>query len=135
MKSGRNKPCHCGSGKKFKKCHEKRNAGKTIQFFVIGAVCIGFISFGFIVTSITNDLSSDTINSPKPMRLQETSFFTKSDRNAPPGKVWSPEHGHWHDAPKSNQAMNKLPDKDNSSSKKTIDGKDWEDDHVYYDDK
>ena len=27
------------------------------------------------------------------------SFFTDDQsNNAPPGKVWSPDHGHWHDA-------------------------------------
>ena len=28
MKIGRNDPCHCGSGKKYKKCHEVADAAK-----------------------------------------------------------------------------------------------------------
>src|SRR6185295_17395495 len=28
MKLGRNDPCHCGSGKKYKKCHEAADAAK-----------------------------------------------------------------------------------------------------------
>ena len=28
MKPGRNEPCHCGSGKKYKKCHEAADAAK-----------------------------------------------------------------------------------------------------------
>ena len=28
MKPGRNDPCHCGSGKKYKKCHETADAAK-----------------------------------------------------------------------------------------------------------
>ncbi len=28
MKPGRNEPCHCGSGKKYKKCHEATDAAK-----------------------------------------------------------------------------------------------------------
>ena len=28
MKLGRNDPCHCGSGKKYKKCHEAEDAAK-----------------------------------------------------------------------------------------------------------
>jgi hypothetical protein len=28
MKPGRNDPCHCGSGKKYKKCHEGADAAK-----------------------------------------------------------------------------------------------------------
>jgi uncharacterized protein YecA (UPF0149 family) len=26
---GRNDPCHCGSGKKYKKCHEEKDAAAT----------------------------------------------------------------------------------------------------------
>jgi hypothetical protein len=29
MKLGRNDPCHCGSGKKYKKCHETADAAKA----------------------------------------------------------------------------------------------------------
>jgi hypothetical protein len=28
MKIGRNDPCHCGSGKKYKKCHEAADAAR-----------------------------------------------------------------------------------------------------------
>jgi hypothetical protein len=28
MRLGRNDPCHCGSGKKYKKCHEAADAAK-----------------------------------------------------------------------------------------------------------
>ncbi len=28
MKPGRNEPCHCGSGKKYKKCHEAADAAQ-----------------------------------------------------------------------------------------------------------
>ena len=42
---------------------------------------IGIITLAGIIFAIYTVLSSDNIKSP------------------PPGKVWSPEHGHWHDAP------------------------------------
>jgi hypothetical protein len=29
MKIGRNDPCHCGSGKKYKKCHEAADAAEA----------------------------------------------------------------------------------------------------------
>ena len=32
-------------------------------------------------------------------RWDEDENETESPGNTPPGKVWSPEHGHWHDAP------------------------------------
>ena len=31
MKVGRNKPCPCGSGRKFKHCHGHPNAARTIE--------------------------------------------------------------------------------------------------------
>ena len=44
---------------------------------LIGGV-VGVVALGYFVNKI---LTSDGQNNP------------------PPGKVWSPEHGHWHDAP------------------------------------
>jgi len=71
---GRNDPCHCGSGKKYKNCHQK-SAGKFRNnwIYIIGAAVIGGIILVIYIL-----LSSGGSNEP------------------PPGKVWSPEHGHWH---------------------------------------
>ena len=83
MKPGRNDPCPCGSGKKYKHCCETK-AGPMSRHkslvLVAGVVIIaGGIWFG------------------------NTLFFTDSGSSPqgtpPPGKVWSPEHGHYHDAP------------------------------------
>lgn len=75
---GRNDPCHCGSGKKYKNCHmgKDSNKGGIQKSFVI----IGVISIIIVAALVL--------------------FFT-TDRNGPPGpapegKVWSYEHGHWH---------------------------------------
>ena len=76
MKIKRNDPCHCGSEKKFKDCHGKKavvNPWKKIAIYIT----IGLIAFWFF-----KDI-----------------FLTGSDSigSAPPGKVWSEEHGHYHD--------------------------------------
>jgi len=83
-KIGRNDPCHCGSGKKYKNCHEKlsgtpetRNRG-----FIIGAVVIVLVILA-VVMIVINAQSTGSNGAPGP---------------APEGKVWSQEHGHWHDA-------------------------------------
>ncbi len=76
-KIGRNDPCHCGSGKKFKHCHEGKAENPwssrvmigLVLAIVIGAVAAGLSSFG-----------SDRGSSAGPA----------------PGQVWSPEHGHYH---------------------------------------
>jgi hypothetical protein len=71
---GRNDPCHCGSGKKYKHCHGKTAgtmspARRALLFTVIG-VFVGLLIF--VVASRSRDA-------------------------APAGRVWSAEHGHWHD--------------------------------------
>jgi len=77
----RNAPCPCGSGRKFKRCcagrlrqREARNA--KVAWFAAVALVLG--ALGVIVALVR---STDP-------------------GAAPPGKVWSAEHGHWHDAPR-----------------------------------
>jgi hypothetical protein len=83
-KIGRNDLCHCGSGKKFKNCHEKldgttntRNRG-----FVIGAIVVLMIILAIVMMTIESQSTGEN-GAPGP---------------APEGKVWSQAHGHWHDA-------------------------------------
>jgi hypothetical protein len=80
VKIGRNDPCPCGSGKKYKQCCEGKSAAKTAFLTKWIAVIVGIlvllIAVGTVASFFTNDQSG----------------------NAPPGKVWSPDHGHWHDA-------------------------------------
>lgn len=72
-KAGRNDPCPCGSGKKYKKCCEQKaqKSRGNVMLFVIGALVIAGLAAGI------------------------SSFTTKRDI-ARPGGVWSPEHGHYH---------------------------------------
>ena len=81
MSTRRNDPCPCGSGRKFKHCCQGRVPwyrkaglpGLLLLLVLVG----GLIVFAFSLTQ------GDENGAPGP---------------APPGKVWSPEHGHWHDA-------------------------------------
>ncbi len=79
MKIGRNEPCPCGSGKKYKQCcADKATARATL--FSRGLVALLGLALIVVVISILNGLYS-------------------SDRDAAgPNRVWSAEHGHWHDA-------------------------------------
>ena len=68
---GRNDPCPCGSGKKFKQCcasKKDRWSPALIAVLVVGAVLAVIV----IVSSVRRSSNS--------------------------GMVWSPEHGHYHDA-------------------------------------
>ena len=79
--TNRNARCHCGSGKKFKNCHgaEQLTSGRKIPMgYVLGGIVVLVVA-AFIV-------------------LRQTGATTPPGA-APPGKVWSEEHGHWHDAP------------------------------------
>ncbi len=76
----RNARCPCGSGRKFKRCcaaklrrRQARNA-KLARLLAI-AVAVGAL-VGAVVLFRSVDWEA-----------------------APPGKVWSAAHGHWHDVP------------------------------------
>lgn len=77
----RNARCHCGSGKKFKNCH-----GATVSApgrkFPVGYVVAGLIVLAALFVVYVNQFGGN-----------------QQPGQAPPGKVWSAEHGHWHDAP------------------------------------
>jgi len=77
-KAGRNEPCPCGSGKKYKNCHMKSEGQKegNSKTFMIGVIIALFVIAAAIGLY----------------------FDSKNDGRgqAPPGKVWSEEHGHYH---------------------------------------
>ncbi|MBX2912815.1 MAG: SEC-C metal-binding domain-containing protein [Cyclobacteriaceae bacterium] len=92
-KIGRNDPCHCGSGKKYKNCHmdnEASNRGMN-KAFVITGILVALLAIGII--GYFNNANNNTGT--------QNQGFTPSappEGEAPPGKVWSYEHGHWHNA-------------------------------------
>ena len=130
MKVGRNEPCHCGSGKKFKQCHDKKDNGNINQLFLIGFLSLGFILLMFFSSSTSIDHPISANKSPQPFNFQGNKLTKQPEGKAPPGKVWSPEHGHWHDSPTSI-----LENKRNSSIEKHNDGKVWNADHGHYHEK
>lgn len=81
-KLGRNDPCHCGSGKKYKNCHQSIDVHKESSHkgFVIGAIILVLVIIAAIALFINSKSASNGAPGP-----------------APEGKVWSKEHGHWHD--------------------------------------
>ena len=78
-KVGRNDPCPCGSGKKYKNCHLSEEKSKKLSnksLFIIGLFVV------FVAIAAYNLLTP-----PK---------STRPNGPAPAGKVWSEEHGHYH---------------------------------------
>jgi hypothetical protein len=75
VKVGRNDPCSCGSGKKFKKCCEAKQ-GRSRGAMMM-AVLVGVLLVGGLVSVAVN-------------------FSTEAPHTAKTTGVWSPEHGHYH---------------------------------------
>ena len=73
-KLGRNDLCHCGSGRKFKRCCEAKTADSRaarIWMIIVGVAVVASLAAGV------------------------ASFRTDGSGGA---KVWSQDHGHYHDA-------------------------------------
>ena len=74
-KVGRNDPCSCGSGKKFKKCCEAkqgRTRGATLMAVLVGVILVGGI------LAVVSNFTTDVTHAPKS------------------SGVWDPVHGHYH---------------------------------------
>jgi hypothetical protein len=74
-KTGRNDLCHCGSGKKYKKCHESKETGKAK-----GRLLIALVGGAVLAAAVATALS---------VTGQSAGGGTRT---------WDPEHGHYHDA-------------------------------------
>ena len=70
---GRNDPCPCGSGKKHKRCCalKREKAGTTAMKLLLGLLLLA--AAGLV------------------------GAFRAREPGDVPTRVWSPEHGHWHD--------------------------------------
>lgn len=73
-KVGRNHPCPCGSGRKYKHCCEAKADRMSLGMWIAAAGVVGVIVAGIV--------------------LGMSSFHTDAGPGA--GRVWSEEHGHYH---------------------------------------
>ena len=75
-KTGRNEPCHCGSGKKFKQCcaRKAQDGGLAWQLLLVAVAGVIVAVVFFAISAARHD------NSTTPAA----------------GRVWSDEHGHYH---------------------------------------
>ena len=103
MKTSRNSPCTCGSGMKYKQCCGPKE-GKRSRMLVIVAVLIGSVILaGAMFVSKDSNQQPATAGAPVDPGAagspQPVPGSPQPPGPAPAGKVWSAEHGHWHDAP------------------------------------
>lgn len=75
-KIGRNNPCPCGSGKKFKRCCEgkQQGGGMSARFTLIAVAGAMLAALLIGIATFTGDNSTAGV------------------------RIWSPEHGHYHNA-------------------------------------
>ena len=74
-KAGRNDPCPCGSGKKFKRCCGVKQAADRGSRLMVALVIL--VIAGAFAAALVN-------------------FGDEGYAQPTAGKVWSPEHGHYH---------------------------------------
>jgi hypothetical protein len=78
-KTGRNDPCHCGSGRKYKKCCEAGDRGGAAKnhalILIVGGALVAAIAIGIV--AFTTD--------PAPAGVDNV-------------RIWDPAHGHYHNA-------------------------------------
>jgi len=101
-KSSRNDLCGCGSGKKYKNCHGRKGIRFNLKLLKRSIIIILILAAGawgakyYFLTDDTSEPSADVQLNQNARRVQP--LAPQPPGPVPPGKVWSPEHGHWHNA-------------------------------------
>ena len=99
MTTGRNEPCPCGSGQKYKSCciHKERATSRGLIYLLIAIAAIAAVGVGAALVDRRNDeRPAARVQASGP--VAGTAPKPQPAGPVPPGKVWSAEHGHWHDA-------------------------------------
>lgn len=112
----RNDPCPCGSGKKYKKCCAEKAAAKASRLPMIATLAVVAVGAAAIVTQLINRADQEA-QAGRPVAQQSAAapapVLPSAPKAQPPGpapagKVWSKDHGHWHDANSSANSPIKL---------------------------
>lgn len=85
----RNDPCPCGSGKKYKRCCEEKDVAKPQKS--------GAFTFALLALLIAGGAVAVVFT------------LARGGADETTGRVWSAEHGHWHDAPVAGQSTRRFP--------------------------
>ena len=106
MKTGRNDPCPCDSGKKFKQCCEKTGT-KSHRTWNYLLLLVALLMIAGATLAVYTAVTAEKTDPAGKVWSEEHGHWHDAPVGAglkplgdpPPGKVWSDEHGHWHDAP------------------------------------
>lgn len=111
----RNDPCPCGSNKKYKNCHGKKGLRFDMKLFrriILAAIALSVVAWAvkrYVMVSDNSgaDGAAATVF-PRQQSNRVQPLAPQPPGPVPEGKVWSPEHGHWHDAPVTGSSERKL---------------------------
>ena len=127
----RNDPCHCGSGTKYKNCHAKRGIKKPLSWMFWGVLLVLIGAFSLIPNNKENELGNQYTSKPYKPNIGKN----KPEEEAPPGMVWSAEHGHWHDAKNPHDAFSAKSGDQLQRQGEAPPGKVWSSEHGHWHDK
>jgi hypothetical protein len=100
--SGRNAPCPCGSGKKFKKCHGAREAAlwqsPWLWGILVTALCLGGLAY-LVKDSPARQGASAPIQQGSSQAPQRTGAPWEYDAASNMHFDPSAGHNHWHPGP------------------------------------
>ena len=104
MAPNRNGPCPCGSGDKYKACCARKRAAS--HWVAISSIVLFALLAAWAVADVIRRASQEEFQTPPGKVWSEEHGHwhdaegpgtPRPEGPAPPGKVWSEEHGHWHD--------------------------------------
>ncbi|HYC90514.1 MAG TPA: SEC-C metal-binding domain-containing protein [Thermoanaerobaculia bacterium] len=100
MTTGRNDPCPCGSGQKYKSCciDKQRGASRGLIYLLIAIAVVAAVGVSATLIDRRNDARSTSSLATAQTPRAATTPKPQPPGPVPAGKVWSAEHGHWHDA-------------------------------------
>ena len=83
MKTGRNEICHCGSGKKFKQCHQLRKNSQSTQLLYLAFISMAIVTTFFFGNEIFKPADTSSSLSPKPFSIENTQILKRPKGDAP----------------------------------------------------
>ena len=101
LKASRNDPCPCGSNKKYKNCCGKKGFRldatlfKRIFLTVLLMAAAGWAGNRYLFAPDQDEPFVSPFTTQQADRVQP--LTPRPPGPAPEGKVWSAEHGHWHE--------------------------------------
>jgi len=98
----RNALCPCGSGRKYKNCcmlktatTARRSKSAATGFIILILV---FAAIAMVIKMVQSPSTPVQSVAPASAPVLPGTLQPQPPGPVPEGKVWSPEHGHWHDA-------------------------------------